>query len=50
MKIDFHSLWKKILNPPTWAKVLTFIITLLSATLSLVIVALDLENGFAYNV
>ena len=45
MKIDFHSLWKKILNPPTWAKVLTFIITLLSATLSLVMVALGLENG-----
>ena len=45
MKIDFRSLWKKILNPPTWAKVLTFIITLLSATLSLVMVALELENG-----
>ena len=45
MKIDFRSLWKKILNPPTWAKVLTFIITLLSATLSLVMVGLGLENG-----
>jgi MFS family permease len=45
MKIDFRTLWKKILNPPTWAKVLTFIITLLSATLSLVMVALGLENG-----
>lgn len=45
MKIDFRSLWKKILNPPTWAKVLTFIITILSATLSLVMVALGLENG-----
>ena len=45
MKIDFRSLWKKILNPPTWAKALTFIITLLSATLSLVMVALGLENG-----
>ena len=45
MKIDFRSLWKKILNPPTWAKVLTFIITLLSATISLVMVALGLENG-----
>jgi hypothetical protein len=45
MKIDFRSLWKKILNPPTWAKVLTFIITLLSATLSLIMVALGLENG-----
>lgn len=45
MKIDFRSLWKKILNPPTWAKALTFIITLLSATLSLVMVGLGLENG-----
>ncbi len=45
MKIDFRSLWKKILNPPTWAKVLTFIITLVSATLSLVMVGLGLENG-----
>ena len=45
MKIDFRSLWKKILNPPTWAKILTFIITLLSATLSLIMVALGLENG-----
>ena len=45
MKTDFRSLWKKILNPPTWAKVLTFIITLLSATLSLIMVALGLENG-----
>ena len=45
MKIDFQRLWKNILNPPTWAKVLTFIITLLSATLSLVTVRLGLENG-----
>jgi hypothetical protein len=45
MKIDFRSLWEKILNPPTWAKVLTFIITLLSATLSLIMVGLGLENG-----
>lgn len=45
MKIDFRSLWKKILNPPTYVKVLTFIITLVSATLSLVMVGLGLENG-----
>lgn len=45
MKIDFRALWKKILNPPTWAKVLTFIITLLSATLSIIMVALGLEDG-----
>ena len=45
MKIDFRSLWKKILNPPTFVKVLTFIVTLISATLSLVMVGLGLENG-----
>jgi hypothetical protein len=45
MKIDFRSLWKKILNPPTYVKVLTFIITLVSATLSLVTVGLGLGNG-----
>ena len=45
MKIDFRALWKKILNPPTFIKVLTFIITLVSATLSLIIVSLGIENG-----
>lgn len=45
MKIDFRALWKKILNPPIWAKILTFIVTVFSATLSLIMVALGLENG-----
>ncbi len=45
MKIDFRALWKKIANPPTLAKVLTFIVTIISATLSLVIVALGFENS-----
>ena len=45
MKIDFRALWKKILNPPTWAKVLTFLVTIISAILSLVIVALGFENS-----
>lgn len=31
MKINFRSLWKRILNPPTWAKALTFIITAFAA-------------------
>ena len=44
MKIDFRALRKKILNPPTWAKILTFIVTVISAVLSLVIVALGFEN------
>ena len=45
MKIDFRALWKKILNPPMWAKILTFIVTVISATLSLVAVALGFENS-----
>ncbi len=45
MKIDFRSLWEKILNPPTYVKVLTFVTTLVSATLSLVMVGVGLENG-----
>ncbi|MBE7078467.1 MAG: hypothetical protein E7380_01235 [Clostridiales bacterium] len=45
MKIDFRALWKKIANPPIWAKILTFIVAILSATLSLVMVGLGLENG-----
>ncbi len=32
MKIDFRTLWKKILNPPTWVKILTFIVAILSIT------------------
>ena len=44
MKIDFRALWKSILNPPTWAKVITFITTFLSATLSIFIVILGFEN------
>lgn len=45
MKIDFSAVWKKILNPSTWAKILTFIITIISATLSLVFVFLGIENS-----
>ena len=44
MKIDFHNLWKNVLRPPTWAKILTFVITVLSATLSIVMVVLGLNN------
>ena len=44
MKIDFRALWNSILNPPTWAKVITFITTFLSATLSIFIVILGFEN------
>lgn len=45
MKIDFRSLWEKILNPPAWAKALTFIVTILSATGSLLMLLTDYENS-----
>ena len=49
MKIDFQKLWKSVLTPPTWAKILTFIVTILSASFSLVTVILGLEDGlFAF--
>ncbi len=45
MKIDFRLVWKKILNPPTWAKVLTFTITLISSALSLLILLIDYSGS-----
>ena len=52
MKLDFRALWKRILNPPTWAKVLTFIVTLLSAVGALLMLLVDYDSSalavFAY--
>lgn len=45
MKIDFRALWKKILNPPVWAKLLTFFVTLISSVFSLILVVLGFENS-----
>ena len=45
MKIDFRKLWKNTLNPPTWAKVLTFIVTVVSATLSLLMLFVEFEGN-----
>ncbi|MBR1983599.1 MAG: hypothetical protein IKA12_02815, partial [Clostridia bacterium] len=45
MKIDFRAFFKKILNPPTWTKILTFIVTVISSALSLVFVCVGFENG-----
>ena len=45
MKIDFRSLWKKILNPPTWVKVLTFIITIISAIGALLMLLVDYDGN-----
>jgi hypothetical protein len=45
MKINFRAIGKKILNPPTWAKVLTFIVTIISAVSALLIVIIDSEGS-----
>lgn len=45
MKIDFRALWKKILNPPTVAKILTFIVTILSAVGALLMLLVDYETN-----
>lgn len=45
MRIDFQKFWKSVLNPPTWAKILNFIVTILSATFSLVMVFVGFENS-----
>lgn len=45
MKIDFRSLWNKILYPPTWAKVLTIILTVIFSSLSLVMVFIGFEQS-----
>lgn len=45
MKTDFSSVLQKILRPPFWVKILTFLITLLSATGSLVMVFIGLNSG-----
>ncbi len=41
MKFDFSAFWKKVLNPPTWAKVLTFIVAVISCTASILILFVD---------
>lgn len=46
MKINFDSLFKKILYPPTWAKVLTFIVTVITAVGALLILLIDYQTGF----
>ena len=45
MKIDFHKFWQKILNPPTYVKVLTFVITLLSAVGALLMLLVDYDGN-----
>lgn len=41
MKFDFPTFWKKVLHPPVWAKVLTFIVTVISCTASVMLLFVD---------
>lgn len=43
MKVDFRALWKRILNPPTWAKIVTFIVTVVSAIGALLMLLVDYD-------
>ena len=45
MKFDFRALWKKILSPPTWAKILTFIVSIVSAVGALLMLLVEYENN-----
>ena len=45
MKFDFRELWKKILSPPTWAKILTFIVSIVSAVGALLMLLVEYENN-----
>lgn len=45
MKFDFRELWKKILNPPTWAKILTFNVSIVSAVGALLMLLVEYENN-----
>lgn len=45
MKLNFRAILKKTLSPPTWAKALTFVITLFSATCALLMLFVDYKNS-----
>ncbi|MBR2337101.1 MAG: hypothetical protein IKA61_04060 [Clostridia bacterium] len=45
MNIDFLAIWKRILHPPKWVKILNFIITVLSAVGALLILLVDYEGN-----
>ena len=44
MKIDFKAFWQRVLHPPTWAKFLTILLTVISATLSLLILLIEYQG------
>ncbi len=46
MKFDFITVWQRILKPPTWAKVVNFLVTLISCIGSIVVVFIGFKGGF----
>ena len=45
MKADFRAFWKKMANPPAWAKALTFLVALLSAVGALLMLLIDYDGN-----
>ena len=45
MKIDFRSFFSRILNPPFWAKILTFTVSVISAIGAVLMLFLDYQTG-----
>ncbi|MBQ8433731.1 MAG: hypothetical protein IJX23_02865 [Clostridia bacterium] len=46
MKFNFSDFWKRLLNPPTWAKVITFIVTVASATVSIILAIAGFDGSW----
>ena len=42
---DFRALWKKILNPPIWVKILTFLVTVLSSVGAILMLLVDYQGN-----
>ncbi len=45
MKLDFRPIWKKILHPPTWVKIVTFAVSVLSAVGALLMLLVDYDKS-----
>ena len=42
---DFRALWEKILSPPIWVKILTFIVTVLSSVGAILMLLVDYQGN-----
>ena len=45
MKIDFNGFWKNFLKPPTWAKIVTFIVAIISIVGALLMLFVDYQGS-----